>query len=98
MYFQSKQVSDAMAVVALTTQIFILCFFANETQANSGKLMTQLYKSNWIQLIGARGSGRQFQKMMLIFMKCTQSEVSFYLGRIFPLNLETFAKVRYTVW
>lgn len=96
-YFQNKNISDGMGVVALTTQIFIVCFFADKIHENSAKLTTQLYKSNWTQLIIARGNGRNFKKMMLILMNCTQNEVTIRLGRIFSLKLSTFAQVKFEV-
>lgn len=79
--------------MGLITQIFIICFFADKTIEKSTELPTQLYKSNWIELVARRKNGKKFKKILLNFMTCTQRETSFFVGDIFPLNLRTFAAV-----
>lgn len=72
---------------------FIVCFFGDKTREASSKLTTQMYHSNWIQLIANRRGGKKFSKIMLILMANTQRETMFYLGALIPLNLRTFQSV-----
>lgn len=79
-----------MLLMALMTQIFLLCYFGNEVIIKSEQLSTQMYSSNWTDLtIG----NVNFKKTMLVFQERLKRKTQVVVLLLFPFSLDTFAKV-----
>lgn len=80
---------------ALIMQIFCICFFADTVTEMNGKLPTQLYKSNWVDMVcfGVREQRQKFKSLMLVILGFNQREMLVLVGYIFPVSLSTFLTV-----
>lgn len=85
------------ATVALLTQIFLPCYFAEQVIANSTMLAFDAYNCNWIEMIAANEQGRVFATAFKILLEGLKRDRNVIVGRIYPLSLTTFKTVTWRV-
>lgn len=74
---------------SIVTQIFMLCYFGNEIIIKSNSLSMCIYNSNWTNF------NLHYRKIMLVFMERLKKHSQVLVGKLFPLNLDTFTSVWY---
>lgn len=74
---------------AMTTQIFLPCYFGNEIVLTSDALTNTIYESNWIVF------PKVHRQIMFILMERLKRVVDITVGVLFLLNLRTFLSVSY---
>lgn len=79
--------------MAFLLQIFLPCFFGHEVIAESEKLSTYIYSSNWVALIGSPTNGREFSKILIFLMERLKYKREIVIAKLFPLSLTTFTSV-----
>lgn len=70
-------------------QIFFLCISGQRVSTQCDLLSSKLYEANFLDIIRFP----KLRKIYIIFMAATQEECTFFVGKILPLNLETFSSV-----
>ncbi len=70
--------------------IFMLMYLGNEIKLASDNLSYCLYQSNWIE------QTESCKKYFLIVVERLKVPQELTVGKLFPLNLETFTAVRFT--
>lgn len=69
-------------------QIYIPCYYGNEIMLQSNALINHIYFSNWTEMT------QRSKRSIIIFMERLKRETQIIVGKLFPLNLETFTTVR----
>lgn len=79
-----------MLLMALMTQIFLLCYFGNEVIIRSEQLMTHMFASNWPEITK---DNRPFKSTMIVFQERLKRKTQVLVALLFPFSLDTFTKV-----
>lgn len=82
-----------MGTVALMTQIFIPCYFANKVIDQSSELSFHLYEANWVDLIASKEYGTRYRKLFVIMSERLKRDTDVVVGIILSLSLSMFATV-----
>lgn len=85
------------ATVALLTQIYLPCYFAEQVITNSSMLAFNAYNCNWIEMIASDAQDRPFATAFKILLERLKQNVNVIVGTIFPLSLSTFKTVTWRV-
>lgn len=72
---------------AITSQIFLPCYFANEVVIASENLNTNMYETNWMDL------PREHRQIIIIYMERLKRTLNFTVGGLFLLDMDTFVAV-----
>ncbi|XP_055298556.1 odorant receptor 33b-like [Sitodiplosis mosellana] len=80
--------------VALITQIFLPCFFANKVIIQCSELSYRVYESNWIVMSNSRHFGIRFKQCIMILFERLKTNTEIIVGIIIPLSLATFTSVK----
>ncbi|XP_067626204.1 odorant receptor 94a-like [Eurosta solidaginis] len=75
-----------LAVMVMTLQIFLPCYFGNEIILSSGALNSAIYKADWIQC------SPKIRKYLIIYMEMLQMPVKIRAGGFFEIGLPVFVK------
>lgn len=67
--------------------IYVVLYLANEIMLSSDKLGYSLFESNWIN------QTQSCKKYILIVVECLKKPRVLVVGKLFPMNLETFIVV-----
>lgn len=94
-FFQDTQLAlpYTFATIALITQIFLPCFFANKVIVQSSELSYKFYESNWIVMSNSKYFGIKFKQSIQILFERLKTNTEIIVGIIFPLSLDTFTSV-----
>lgn len=65
----------------------MIMFFGNEIKFSSHRLSYCLFESNWIE------QSESNKKLILILTEVLQRSHNIIVGKLYPLNLETFTSV-----
>ncbi|CAH1100157.1 unnamed protein product [Psylliodes chrysocephalus] len=79
-----KILSMCLFFICLMTEIFPVCYFSNEVVAESDKLTTSAYQSDWLDC------SAEYKQNLLFFMTRTQKVVKMYAGNFVELSLDIF--------
>lgn len=71
----------------LIFEILAIMYFGNEITLTSDDLSHRLYESDWID------QSEAYKKLMVIFMAMLKQPETIVIGKLFPLNLDTFMSV-----
>lgn len=86
-----------MAIFIFLMQIFQMCFFGQEINSKYKLLSIQLYTSDWPEMLDAskrNTSHGNAMKIVIYFMMVLNRETNIMVGKVVPLNLETFSSVK----
>lgn len=89
-------VSSAFTIISFLMQIFLMCFFGQQTMSEYSLLLHQLYSSDWQENI-FKLKGNQLQNARIVltfFMQNLKKDTQILVGKVFPLSLSTFTSVR----
>lgn len=67
--------------------IYVVMHYGNGIKLSSNRLTYSLFESNWI------GQTKSFKKSMIIFSEVSQQPHELLIGKLYPLNLQTFTSV-----
>lgn len=81
--------ANIFALKVFLVQIFFLCINGQRVSTKCDLLSSKLYEANFVDIIRFP----KLRKIYVIFMAATQVECTFFVGKILPLNLETFSSV-----
>ncbi|XP_058974686.1 odorant receptor 7a-like [Musca domestica] len=79
--------ASAFYIVAVSVEIFPLCYYANCLLYDSDTLATEIFHSAWI------GQDRRYRKMLIFFIQRTQKSMELWAGKMFAINLNTFISI-----
>lgn len=71
--------------------IFVVMHYGNEIKLSSDRLTYSLFESHWMD------QQETFKKSMIIFSEVTKQPHELLIGKLYPLNLQTFTSVRCTL-
>ncbi|XP_058974685.1 odorant receptor 7a-like [Musca domestica] len=74
-------------VIAVSVEIFPLCYYANCLLYDSDTLATEIFHSAWID------QDRRYRKLLIFFIQRTQKSMELWAGKIFPINLNSFISI-----
>lgn len=88
-------VSSAFTVTSFLLQIFLMCSFGQETMSEYELISYQLWSSDWPDMIAIlkRNESKNCQMLLTIFMEVLKRNNKIMIGKVFPLNLQTFTSV-----
>lgn len=79
-----------MLLMALMTQIFLLCYFGNDLIIKSDELPMHLFLSNWPVLMR---DNKPLKMVYMVFREQLKRRSQVLVMLLFPFSLETFTKV-----
>ncbi|RZC37653.1 7tm 6 domain containing protein [Asbolus verrucosus] len=77
---------------AVFVEIFMYCWFGNEVEVKSSKIIYAVFECDWFQM------SHQTKKVMIFFVSRCQKPVKVSALNLFYLSLETFVKILRTAW
>lgn len=81
-----------MLLMALMTQIFLLCYFGNEVIIRSEEISSNMFASNWPEITT---KNKKFKSTMIVFQERLKRKTQVLVALLFPFSLDTFSKVIY---
>nr|XP_015833153.1 PREDICTED: odorant receptor Or1-like isoform X1 [Tribolium castaneum] len=90
--FSSEFFSSLFYFGAITVQIFMYCWFGNEVELKSSKILYATFEANWVE------APHQVKKNILIFAIRCQNPIKMSSLNVFYLTLETFMAIFRTSW
>lgn len=69
--------------------IFMITYFGNEIMLSSDRLSYSLFESNWIE------QPQSNKKLVIIFGEYLKKPCELVVGKVYPLTLVTFTRVRH---
>lgn len=81
-----------MLLMALMTQIFLLCYFGNEVIIRSEEISSHMFASNWPEITT---KNKKFKSTMIVFQERLKRKTQVLVALLFPFSLDTFSKVIY---
>lgn len=85
-------ISFYTSTLSLVLLIFFPCYFSNIFTERNFNLRLCAYQSNWIDIV--KVNYKHYNIAFLIFMERLNRQEEFLVGRMFYLNLATFAAVK----
>ncbi|XP_045476473.1 odorant receptor Or1-like [Harmonia axyridis] len=82
----------ASFIFAMTTQLFLYCWFGSEAHSKSIQLHSGSFHCNWV------GSAIPFQKNLIFFMQKTATPIKIYALHFFELSTVTFTSIMRSSW
>lgn len=72
----------------LIAELFMITYFGNEIMLSSDRLTYSLFESNWYD------QPQTTKKCILVFGEYLKQPQVLVIGKLYPLTLETFTRVR----
>lgn len=83
------QILSIIFFVAVTLEVFIICYFGHVMSTQSWNLTYAFYSCGWL------AQSPSFKKNLLITLMRTQRESIIYAGSYIPVDLPTFVLVSF---
>lgn len=79
-------------------QIGLMCAFGQGVMTEYDTLSQQLYNSDWPKMIASlnKSDQRNLRMILIFLMETLNRDQKFMIGKMFPLNLNTFTSVEDT--
>lgn len=87
--------SSCFTIISFLMQIFLMCFFGQQTMSEYDLLLHQLYSSDWPEMIFKlkKNQLQNVQNIFTFFMQNLKKDTQILVGKVFPLSLSTFTSV-----
>lgn len=77
----------AVVCIYFIYDIFMITYFGNEIKLSSDRLSYCLFESNWMD------QSDSCKKLVFAFAELVKQPHELVIGKLYPLNLETFTRV-----
>lgn len=77
-----------VVMLYILSEIFMITYFGNEIKLSSNRLSYSLFESTWIN------QTHSTKKCVIIFGEYLKQPHQLVIGKLYPLTLETFTRVR----
>ncbi|XP_030568248.1 odorant receptor 2a [Drosophila novamexicana] len=78
--------------IAVTLEVFIICYFGDRMRGQSEKLCDAFYACNWVD------QTPQFRRILIITLMTSQQTFCIYAGGYIAVTLKTFVQVIRSTW
>ncbi|XP_037941047.1 odorant receptor 7a-like [Teleopsis dalmanni] len=80
----SARIASIFYFIAILTETFPLCYFAQMLMDDNNKLADTIFHSNWM------GQDVAYTKMLLFFLQRSQAMMELTAGKLVPITLNSF--------
>ncbi|XP_045780398.1 uncharacterized protein LOC123877616, partial [Maniola jurtina] len=80
--------SMLLFIVCILTELFLYCYYGNDLTAESDRIVFAVYAMSWER------TPLRFRRCLLLLMERARRPLRPVAGRVVPLSLDTFVKVR----
>ncbi|XP_060805934.1 odorant receptor 4-like [Amyelois transitella] len=85
--FSVEFASMTLFITCILTELLLYCFYGNEVQVESDRLLQSMYSMQWLR------AGPRFRRALLVAMERAKRPLRPAAGLIIPLSLDTFLKI-----
>lgn len=92
-HFQSTRINPSQLGAAVATliynvfDVFVVMHYGNKIKISSDRLTYCLFESNWVE------QSPSYKKCIIMFLEVLKKPHELLIGKLYPLNLQTFTSV-----